>query len=341
VNFADFPIDQLSAFFDYGFSSIDIDRMAQSKATILITGERGSGKELFARYIHYKSQVAPKPFISINCAGKSEIFLENELFGNEIIPKLKGIDFVEGKLEQSNGGTLFLAEIGELPVTLQLKLLRILNEMEFERVGGTKSYQIDVRFIVSTSKNLQSEVDMGNFRDALLYRLNVIKFDIPPLRKNQLILPAMIHYIINHYCIKYQQRILTITPDAMYLLMKHNWPGNIFELENIIERAIMVCHDNCITVSDISIPSKPSSWSSLESIDKILDVNMLKEFTLPELLEHIEKSMILRALKKSNQMQVRAAEILGITKSLIQYKMKKYNIPLKLDLNSKPLVLND
>jgi two-component system, NtrC family, response regulator len=337
VKSLELPFEKLSLLISSDTTSIDIDRIAQTRASILINGESGTGKEFFARYIHNKSLRAKEPFISINCSGKTETFLENELFGQENVLYFNGVDLVKGKLEQCNGGTLFLDEVGELPIMIQLRLLRVLNEMEFEKVGGTKTIKIDIRFIAASSKDLKSEVESDKFCEELLYRLNVINFTVPVLKKNKKAIPILIDLFINKYAEEHLQKEIAISSDAIEMLMKYDWPGNIFELENIIERAVMLCNENCITKNDLPQNMFSIHLSHLKYIDNILNINdidTLLELKIPllDLLENIEKVMVLRALEKSNQTQVRAAEMLGITKSLMQYKMKKYNILSKFEL---------
>ncbi|MBI4642665.1 MAG: sigma-54-dependent Fis family transcriptional regulator [Deltaproteobacteria bacterium] len=335
MNFDDFSFQNLSFLTPSGFSSSDIDKIAKTRASILITGERGTGKELFARYIHMKSPRAQGPFIIINCPAKTETFLENEIFGQENVTDFDKIDSVKGKIEKAEGGTLFLNEVGELPIMIQLRLLRVLNEMKFEKVGGTQSYKVDARFIAASSKDLKSEVENGKFREDLFYRLNVVNFFIPPLRNNRRIIPLLIDYFVKKYSKEHFLDEISIAPEANELLRSYNWPGNILELETIIEHAIIICNKNCITPNDLPKNTFAVKSQPLNYVDKIIDIDILAELKIPlqELLERIEELIILKAMEKSDHIQTRAAKILGITKSLLQYKMKKYNIASKSESN--------
>jgi two-component system NtrC family response regulator len=238
-----------------------IEKVAPTKATVLITGESGTGKELIARAIHYNSTRRDAPFISVNCGALPETLLESELFGHEKGAFSGAVSQRKGRFELAHGGTLFLDEITEMSPPLQVKLLRILQEMEFERVGGSQSLKVDVRVVAASNRDLKAEVAAGRFRSDLFYRLNVVRIQLPALRERTDDIPLL----VNHFVAKHSQGVepsnIMMEPDALRLLLDYPWPGNVRELENVIERAIILSHGNRITVkdlpSDISRPYEP------------------------------------------------------------------------------------
>jgi|UniRef100_A0A7C5AKP6 two-component system NtrC family response regulator len=299
-------------------------RVAASRATVLVSGESGTGKELVARAIHQQSPRASKPFISVNCAALTETLLESELFGHERGAFTHAVAMRKGRFELADGGTLFMDEVAEMSPALQVKLLRILQEMEFERVGGTRTIKVDVRVVAATNRDLKEEVEQGRFREDLYYRLNVVHLHIPPLReRREDILPLALHFL-RKYAQENVRGEVHLTPEALKLLVNYDWPGNVRELENVMERAVILCSNNRITPQDL--PAELAGFTPAPEAH--LDVSRLipLDAPLPEILEQIEKQMILRALEQSGQVQVRAAELLGITKSLLQYKLKKYHL---------------
>jgi two-component system NtrC family response regulator len=299
-----------------------VKRVAQSRATVLVTGESGTGKELIARAIHQCSARAPKSFISVNCAALTETLLESELFGHERGAFTNAVAMRKGRFELADGGTLFMDEVAEMSQALQVKLLRVLQEMEFERVGGTRTIKVDVRVVAASNRDLKEEVEAGRFREDLFYRLNVVHLHLPPLRQRQ----EDISLLAAHFIKKYVQENLRdktrITPEALNLLIQYSWPGNVRELENVMERAVILCSNNTITPQDLPAELAPAPEESRLEIDRFIPLTT----PLPEALDSIEEQMIRRALEKSGQVQVRAAELLGITKSLLQYKLKKYKL---------------
>ena len=299
-----------------------IGKVAYSKASVLITGPSGTGKELIAKAIHYESPRKNRPFISVNCGALTETLLESELFGHEKGAFTGAVALKKGRFELADGGTLFLDEVGEMPPSLQVKLLRVLQEMEFERVGGTRSLRVDVRVLSASNRNLKETVAEGSFREDLFYRLNVIQIEVPPLRER----PEDIRLLVNHFIDKYRrtsgEEKIELSPEVWKAFYAYRWPGNVRELENVIERAVVLNSEGVIHQRDL-----PAEFSE-ENIELDVDRFIPSDVPLQETLEKIEEKLIRRALKQSGDVQSHAAERLGITKSLIQHKMKKYNILL-------------
>jgi two-component system NtrC family response regulator len=296
--------------------------VAGSKATVLVSGESGTGKELIARAIHQLSPRAGKTFISVNCAALTETLLESELFGHERGAFTHAVAMRKGRFELADGGTLFLDEVGEMSPALQVKVLRVLQEMEFERVGGTRTIKVDVRVVAATNKDLKEEVEAGRFREDLYYRLNVVHLNIPPLRQRPEDIPPLAAHFLRKYAAENIRGEVRLSPEALKLLVRYGWPGNVRELENVMERAVILCSDNLITMNDL--PGELGARREEAQVDIEHFIPLSKP--LPEALEEIEEQMIRRALEASGQIQVRAAEMLGITKSLLQYKLKKYHL---------------
>ena len=297
-----------------------ISKVAQSKASVLITGPSGTGKELIAKAIHYDSPRKNRPFISVNCGALTETLLESELFGHEKGAFTGALSMKKGRFELADGGTLFLDEVGDMPPPLQVKLLRVLQEMEFERVGGTKTIKVDVRVLSASNRNIKEVVAEGNFREDLFYRLNVINIEVPSLRER----PEDIRLLVNHFIEKYRQdegkEKIELSPEAWKILYSYRWPGNVRELENIIERAVVLKADRVIGQEDLP-PELSEKREELE-VERFIP----PDAPLQKTLEQIEEKLIRRALDHCDNVQSHAAEMLGITKSLIQHKMKKYNI---------------
>ncbi|PID75374.1 MAG: DNA-binding response regulator [Deltaproteobacteria bacterium] len=306
-----------------------IDKVAPTQASVLITGESGTGKELVAKAIHSKSTRESMPFITVNCANLSDSFLESDLFGHERGAFTGAVSMRKGRFELADGGTIFLDEVGEIPMALQAKLLRVLQERTFERVGGGKTLEVDVRIISATNKDLREEVLNGRFREDLFYRLNVIPISLPALRERMDDMCLLVDYFLE----KFQQQLgkdhLRVSEDALKLLMKLPWEGNIRELENTIERAAILCSKNTIEAEDV----QPDILYGEDKGDLEQKINLkalIPENTpLNEVLYSIEKKMLLDALDAADNVQAQAAEALGITRSLLQYKMKKYRIKKK------------
>ncbi|WP_448873356.1 sigma-54-dependent transcriptional regulator [Desulfobulbus propionicus] len=302
-----------------------IEKVAPTPSSVLITGESGTGKELVARAIHNLSPRREAPFISVNCAALSEHLLESELFGHEKGAFTDAVAMRKGRFELADTGTLFLDEIGEMPPQLQAKLLRVLQEKSFERVGGSVTQKVDVRILAATNKDLKDEVDKGHFREDLYYRLNVIHIHLTPLRERVDDIPAL----VTHFIEKNSRNLgkeLDISPEALRLLVSLPWEGNVRELENTIERAAILCNGNRIEPEDVQPDSSElnsaQEWSSGLELNQFIPENL----SLAEVLNGIEEKLVRKALDDNFYVQARAAEQLGITKSLLQYKMKKYNL---------------
>jgi len=292
-------------------------KAAKSKATILLMGESGTGKELIARAIHFESDRAKGPFIAINCAAIPENLLEAELFGYEKGAFTGALVSKPGKFELANGGTIFLDEIGDMSLALQAKLLRVIQEKVFERVGGTKPIKVDVRIIAATNKNLEEMVRQNTFREDLYYRLNVIPIFLPPLRERREDIPLLIDHFLKKFNEEYGKN-LGISEDAVRALINYSWPGNVRELENTIERLVVLTEGTEITFEDLPFYIKRHKKSKLEFLKGIQ--------SLPAQIEHLEKKAIEEALKACNYNQTKAAKLLGLTKRQINYKIKKYGI---------------
>ncbi len=296
-----------------------ISKVSRSRASVMITGPSGTGKELIANAIHYNSPRKDRPFISINCGALTETLLESELFGHEKGSFTGAIAMKKGRFELADGGTLFLDEVGEMPPSLQVKLLRVLQEMEFERVGGTKTIKVDVRILSASNRDIKDDVVNGLFREDLFYRLNVIHIEVPSLKERGEDIRMLVDYFIDKYRDNENKKV-DLSTEAWKALYNYSWPGNIRELENIIERAVVLDSTGVIGIENLP--------EYLTEKDEELDVDRFVPIDAPlqETLEQIEKKLILRALKRCNNVQSHAAEMIGIRKNLFQHKMRKYNI---------------
>ncbi|MBN2008829.1 sigma-54-dependent Fis family transcriptional regulator [candidate division KSB1 bacterium] len=294
-------------------------RAAPSKSTVLITGESGTGKELIARAIHVASPRKDQPFIAVNCAALTDNLLESELFGHEK-GAFTGADRMrKGRFELAHQGTLFIDEVGELPPGTQVKLLRVLQEQTFERVGGSETIHVDVRIVAATNKVLEDLIDDGLFRDDLYYRLNVVSITIPPLRRRKTDIPLLVDHFLRKYAATNDKAITSISREALDLLMKYNFPGNVRELENIIEQAVVLSRDATLGSRDLPMTVKGAGRKT-----KKKDCEF--EGTLPEQVEALEHELIKRALEESGGVQTKAAETLGITERHLRYKLAKYGM---------------
>jgi two-component system NtrC family response regulator len=306
-----------------------IEKVAPTPASVLISGESGTGKELVAKAIHMNSPREDKAFITVNCAALAENLLESELFGHEKGAFTGAVAMRKGRFELADGGTIFLDEVGEIPLALQAKLLRALQERSFERVGGTKTLTVDVRIISASNRDLKEEVMQGRFREDLFYRLNVIHVTLPALRERMDDMPLLVDFFIDKFSQKLDKKDLTITKEALRLLMTLPWEGNVRELENTIERAAILCNGNCIEAEDVQPESvnmdTQAAWSRELDLHQIVP----ESAGLNDVLYAVEEKMLVDALEEANFVQARAADRLGITKSLLQYKMKKYGIKKK------------
>lgn len=297
-----------------------IDKVAPSTASVLITGPSGTGKELIAKAVHYQSPRKHRPFVSVNCGALTETLLESELFGHEKGAFTGAIAMKKGRFELADEGTLFLDEVGDMPSSLQVKLLRVLQEMEFERVGGTRSITVDVRVVSASNRNIKEDVAQGRFREDLYYRLNVINIEVPPLRERLDDIPLLVKHFVEKYKGDRNDDMIKLTPEAWKALYAYGWPGNVRELENVIERAVVLHSGEMIGIEDF--PEELLGREAEFDVERFIPPNV----PLPNVLEQVEEKMIRRALAQCDNVQAHAAESLGITKSLIQHKMKKYNI---------------
>ncbi len=294
-------------------------RVAPSNATVLLRGESGTGKELVAKAIHYHSQRADFPLIKVNCAALPETLLESELFGHEKGAFTGATARRIGRFEAADKGTIFLDEIGELTPAMQVKLLRVLQEREFERVGGNQTIKTDVRVISATSRDIEKAMKEGRFREDLYFRLNVVSIGIPPLRDRKEDIPALLDHFIEKYGRENKRQVSGISAEARDLLMRYAYPGNVRELENIIERAVVLSKKKIITTADLPIHVQTPRG------DEALSARKLKG-SLNETLDTVERGLILDALNESGGMQTRAAEKLGVSERVLRYKLKKYKI---------------
>ena len=296
-----------------------LEKVINSNVTVLITGESGTGKELIARAIHYHSKTrANKPFVAVNCSALPESLLESELFGHEKGAFTGASGRRLGKFEQANGGTIFLDEIGLMTPATQSKILRILQEREFERVGGNELIKVDVRVISATNKDLEEEMKKGNFREDLFYRISVFPIKLPPLRERKEDIPLLAAFFLKRYSEQEGKEIEGITPDALDLLMAYNWPGNVRELENAIERAVVLASGPEITAKDL-----PSAVRSLGE-KRIFETDN----TLASWIEKLEEEALRQALLECEGNISQTAKKLGIGRATIYRKAKKYGLPM-------------
>ncbi|WP_457570741.1 sigma-54 interaction domain-containing protein [Desulfovulcanus sp.] len=296
-----------------------IIKVAPTNSTVLITGESGTGKELVANSIHRHSQRNNRPFIKLNCVAIPKDLLESELFGYEKGAFTGADKPKKGKFELANGGTIFLDEIGDMPLNTQAKLLRVLQEREFERLGGTKTIKVDVRIIAATNKDLPKMIEQGTFRQDLFYRLNVFPIHIPALRERLEDIPLLVENFLNN-----NFPHLSISDPALQILMAYPWPGNVRELQNTLERAVIMASDKRVIDLD-HLPSEISGGL----VSPIIIPDSAENISLDDKLAQIEKGLIIEALKQSNGVQKKAAEILGIKVRSLWHRIKKYEIDVK------------
>lgn len=299
-----------------------IAHVSKSDATVLVRGESGTGKELVAQALHYNSMRADKPFIKVNCAALPETVIESELFGHEKGAFTGAISTRKGRFELANLGTIFLDEIGDLSATTQVKLLRVLQEKEFERVGGNDTIRVNVRVITATNRNLEELMERGIFREDLYYRLNVFPIHIPPLRDRKSDITLLADYFTEKYSKANHKTIRRISTSAINLVMNYHWPGNVRELENCIERAVLLSTDEVIHGHHL-----PPTLQSAESTDTQL------HSTLPEAMESIERELILDALKSTKGNMAKASRLLGVSERIMGLRVKKHGIDSRIFRN--------
>jgi DNA-binding NtrC family response regulator len=308
-----------------------VKKVAKSNTTVLIRGETGTGKELIAGAIHHNSMRAGRNFVKVNCAALQENLLESELFGHEK-GAFTGADKQRvGRFEQADGGTLFLDEVGDMSANTQAKILRVLQEHEFERLGGTRTLRVDVRVITATNRNLPQMVANGQFREDLYYRLNVVSIDMPPLRERKEDIQQLASFFLRRFAGELKKRIDGLSPDALKLLMRYNWPGNIRELENAIERAVLLTEGPLLSSTDLRLGELSTTPTAGDSspVVKIPPTGIA--------LEEIERQALIEALKMSNWVQKDAAELLSISPRVMNYKIKTLNIEFPRGRRAAPL----
>ncbi|MHB1417783.1 MAG: sigma-54 interaction domain-containing protein, partial [Chloroflexota bacterium] len=296
-------------------------RVARSEATVLITGETGTGKELVAEVLHNNSSYRTGPMIKVACAALPETLLESELFGHEKGSFTGALNQRKGRFELAHRGTIFLDEIGEMTLATQKKLLRVLQEREFERVGGTVSVKVDTRVVTATNKNLADEVASGHFREDLYYRLNVIHLHLPPLRERKDDIPLLTEHFLHKHRFGADSPPAKMTEEAMQVLMRHDWPGNVRELENCIERAVVLAQGGIITSQHLVL--SPLTERRFVNIEE----KVHGQVPLKEVLAEVEKQLIMEALNQAQGNRSQAAKMLGIYRRLLYTKMREYGIP--------------
>jgi DNA-binding NtrC family response regulator len=299
-----------------------LKRLANSDSTILMTGETGTGKSLISGTIHFNSPRKSKPFTKINCANIPETLLESELFGHEKGAFTGASKTRAGRFEQANGGTVFMDEIGELSPVLQAKLLRVMEDKAFERLGTNRTIYSDIRIIAATNRNLEQAVAAGTFREDLYYRINVLRVHLPPLRERRDCIEPLATHLLTRICRSVKKQVDGFTPEVMYLFKRYSWPGNIRELSNTIERAVILEDDHFVHLENVSLPevSQPQDEHG-NTGQGVRD----SERSSQHLQDH-EKDLILEALKKSLWIQKDAAALLGVTPRALHYKIRKHGI---------------
>ena len=307
-----------------------ISKVSNTDTTVLLLGESGTGKELVAKKIHYSGNRADRPFVPVNCGAIPAELLESELFGHEKGAFTGAIASRTGRFELADGGTIFLDEIGEMPAILQVKLLRVLQERSFERIGGTRTVDVDVRVISATNQNLEESVKAGRFREDLYYRINVIPVEIPPLRSRIDDLPLLCEFFIDKHCRRLSRTGIRIADDAMKVFRKYDWPGNVRELENTLERLLVLKDDNVVTPHDLSEKMTGKSIPELPGIEQPGDDPDANPFVqgidLNSALIEYEKKLLLHALRLHDSVKSQAAKYLNINRTTLIEKMKRLGL---------------
>lgn len=312
-----------------------LEKVAPTDSTVLVTGESGTGKELLVRALHRNSKRRAKPFVPVNCGAIPKELLESELFGHEKGAFTHAIRSRLGRFELADGGTIFLDEIGEMDFSLQVKILRVLQEKEIERVGGTQIKKIDVRIVAATNRDLEKEVAAGRFREDLFYRLNVIPMHLPPLRERGGDVLLLASHFLKNFCSNKDRKVLRFADKARDMLVSYNWPGNVRELENFMERLSILCDTDEVDIDDL--PEKILKSVGVEPKKKAVDVAQSAGFSWPtlddmseyssgglkEFLDIIETKLLVEALEKSGGVKNKAAEMLGVKRTTLIEKIKK------------------
>ena len=299
-----------------------IDKVADTDGTILITGPSGTGKELIARAIHYGSSRSEKPLVVINCGAIPEELLESEIFGHEKGAFTGAHKSRMGRFEMASGGTIFLDEIGEMSPALQVKLLRVLQEQTFERVGGMKTIHVDVRIIAATNQNLVDAINKGSFREDLYYRLNVIPIKVPPLKQRKTDIPLLIDHFRQKFSNGNRQSLKGISSRAMEALMQYDWPGNVRELENLVKRFSILCANKRVDIDDLP----ETIQAGLKDHEPVRPIILDRDISLTDAVKQYEKDLILQALENSNWVKSAAAKMLNINRTTLVEKIKKQKL---------------
>jgi nitrogen regulation protein NR(I) len=314
-----------------------IGQVAPSDVTVLLRGESGTGKELLARAIYQHSLRSNQPFLPVNCAAIPDTLLESELFGHEKGAFTGATSRRIGKLEQCQGGTIFLDEIGDMSLSTQAKLLRVLQERSFERLGGMETIKVDIRLIVATNKDLEEAISNGRFREDLYYRLNVVSIKIPPMRERKEDIPELASYFLKKFNRELKKEIVGITPTTMEKITSHGWPGNVRQLENVLKRAMVLCQGEWILEDQLFLergwePSYAKASVGKRSMEDLLDI-LFEELSMTprasqdlDMISIIERGLISRALRKTAGNQVQAALLLGMNRSTLRGKIERYHI---------------
>ncbi|MCK9410179.1 MAG: sigma-54 dependent transcriptional regulator, partial [Bacteroidetes bacterium] len=293
-------------------------RVAGTKAPVLIRGESGTGKELIARAVHFTSARKDKPFVAVNCAALNENLLESELFGHEKGAFTGAEKQRRGRFELADGGTLFLDEIGDISSATQVRLLRVLQEHTFERVGGSETITVDVRLIAATHKNLETAISEGKFREDLYYRLNVVTIEIPPLRERREDIQLLLEHFLLQYSKEHKRKKLSFSKEAWEHLVRYDYPGNVRELENIVQRSVILSRSDIITTDDLPLVVRSTAKEST--------LKPTSQGSFEEQIETMEKELIFEALRTSGNNQSKAAEQIGISERTLRYKLKKWGV---------------
>jgi len=310
-----------------------LDKVADTPTTVLVTGESGTGKELVAQALHNHSSRKGRPFIRVNCAAIPATLIESELFGHEKGAFTGAIASKPGRFELADKGTLFLDEIGEIPTELQVKLLRAIQESAFERVGGLKTIKVDVRLVAATNRNLQQEVETGRFREDLFYRLNVIPIHLPPLRERSGDIPLLVDHMLTRFNERLKKNVKRLTPEAAAAFKAYQWPGNVREMENVLERLVLFCEGDEIGIdllpdelkSPAGLPAA-AGGAAVARLDRDLTGRVSMKELVRETTAQLEKELIIQALEQTHGNVTRAAQLLMISRKSLQNKMKEFNL---------------
>jgi transcriptional regulator with GAF, ATPase, and Fis domain len=304
-----------------------IDAVAPSDALVLLTGPTGTGKELLTRALHDRSPRRDRPFVAVNCAALPEGLLESELFGHEKGAFTGAIRQHRGKFEQAAGGTLLLDEIGEIPLSTQVRLLRVLESGELQRVGGSETLHVDARVVAATNRDLRAEVRAGRFREDLFYRLNVFHIPVPPLARRLDDVPLLAAHFLKKYARRYNRPATDFTPAVLHALQGHDWPGNVRELEHVIERAVILCPGE--RIESVQLPEHRIAEPALTDPPPTPEPPAAADLNLPDSLEALERRLIVEALRAEQGVQARAARRLGVSRSNLSYRIRKLDIAVK------------